>query len=150
MFGKVDTFEEFKQNINKAGVAEYVEPVRDTSENAAKNFNQKIEFAFIDGAHEYSFVKLDFNLWFSKVMNGGFLAFHDSWHFIGPNLATAIPLLTSSRIKNPRLVDTITYFEKVERNSFLNRLENIGFIIYRTLFGIRGFFRLKYQGSRVI
>lgn len=150
MFGKVDTFEEFKENINRAGVSEFVEPVRETSENAAKNFNQKIEFAFIDGAHEYSFVKLDFNLWFPKVMNGGFLAFHDSWHFIGPNLATAIPLLTSSRIKNPRLVDTITYFEKVKKNSFLDRLQNISFVIYRTLFGICGFLRLKYQGSKVV
>ncbi len=150
MFGEVDTFEEFKQNINQAGVAEFVEPIRDISENAAKNFNQQIEFAFIDGAHEYSFVKLDFNLWFPKVMNGGILAFHDSWHFIGPNLATAIPLFTSSKIKNPRLVDTITYFEKVERNSIFDRLKNIGFVIYRILFGIRGFLRLKYRGNKVI
>ncbi len=150
MFGKIDTFEEFKQNISKAGVSEFTEPIRDTSENAAKNFNQQIEFVFIDGAHEYSFVKLDFNLWFPKVMNEGILAFHDSWHFIGPNLATAIPLLTSAKIKNPRLVDTITYFEKVERNSISDRLKNIGFVIYRTLFGIRGFLRLKYQGSKVI
>jgi len=147
---KVDTFEEFKQNINRAGIAEFVEPIRDTSENAARNFNQKIEFAFIDGAHEYSFVRLDFKLWFPRVMNGGVLAFHDSWHFIGPNLATAILLLTSSKIKNPRLVDTITYFEKVERNSLFDRLKNIIFVIYRTLFGISGFLRLKYQGSKVI
>ena len=150
MFGKVDTFDEFKQNISRAGISEFVEPIRDTSENAAKYFNQKIEFAFIDGAHEYSFVKLDFNLWFPKVMNGGILAFHDSWHFIGPNLATTIPLLTSSKIKNPRLVDTITYLEKVGRNSIFDRLKNIGFVIYRTLFGVRGFLRLKYQGSKVI
>lgn len=150
MFGKVDTFEEFKQNIIKAGIAEYVEPIRDTSENAAKNFNQRIEFAFIDGAHEYKFVRLDFNLWFPKVMNGGILAFHDSWHYIGPNLATAIPLLTSSKIKNPRLIDTITYFEKIEGNSLFDRFRNIGFFIYRTLFGIRGLLRLAYQGSKVI
>ncbi len=150
MFGEVDTFEEFKQNINKAGVAEFIEPIRDTSESAANNFNQQIEFAFIDGAHEYSFVKLDFNLWFPKVMNGGILALHDSWHFIGPNFATAIPLLASSKIKNPRLVDTITYLEKVERNSIFDRLKNIGFVIYRTLFSVRGFLRLKYQGSKVI
>ncbi|MBI2278903.1 MAG: class I SAM-dependent methyltransferase [Candidatus Brennerbacteria bacterium] len=147
---KVDTFEEFKQNINRAGIAEFVEPIRDTSENAARNFSQKIEFIFIDGAHEYSFVRLDFRLWFPRVMNNGVLAFHDSWHFIGPNLATAIPLLTSSKIKNPHLVDTTTYFEKVEKNSLFDRLKNIIFVIYRTLFGISGFLRLKYQGSKVI
>jgi len=150
VFGKIDTFEEFKQNISKTEIAEYVEPIRDTSENAAKNFNRQIEFVFIDGAHEYKFVKLDFKLWFPKVMNGGILAFHDSWHFIGPNLTTAIPLLISSKIKNPRLFDTITYFEKVEKNSLLDRFGNISFVIYRTLFGIIGFLRLKFQGSKII
>lgn len=150
MFGKIDTFEEFKQNIIKAGIAEFVEPIRDTSENVAKSFDQRIEFVFIDGAHEYKFVKLDFKLWFPKVINGGILAFHDSWNFIGPNLATAIPLLISSKIKNPRLVDTITYFEKVERNSLFDRFRNIGFFIYRTLFGVGVSLRLKYQGSKVI
>ncbi len=150
MFGKVDTFEEFKRNINKAGIAQFIVPIRDTSENAAENVNQRIEFAFIDGAHEYSSVKLDLKAWFPKVMNGGILAFHDSWHFIGANLATAIPLLTSSKIKNPRLVGTITCFEKTESNSLLDRFRNISFFIYRTLFGISGFLRLKYQGSKVI
>lgn len=143
MFGEVDTFEEFKQNLQRAGLAELVKPIRDTSENAAKNFNQRIEFIFIDGAHEYSSVKSDLKLWFPKVINGGTLAFHDSWHFLGPNIATAIALLTSSKIKNPKLVDTITYFEKVERNSLCDRLNNIIFVVYRTLFGLGGFLRLK-------
>lgn len=144
-FGDVDTFEEFTQNIIKAGVAEFVEPIRDTSENVAESIDQRIEFVFIDGAHEYKFVKLDFELWFPKVINGGVLAFHDSWGFIGPNLVTAIPLLTSSEIKNPRLVDTITYFEKVKSNSLFDRLRNIGFFIYRTLFG--GGVYLKLRGG---
>jgi predicted O-methyltransferase YrrM len=149
-FGKVDTFEEFKQNIHRNGIAELIEPIRDTSENAAKNFKHPVEFAFIDGAHEYKYVRLDLKLWFPKVKNGGILAFHDSWHFIGVNLATAIPLLTSSKIKNPRLVDTITYFQKVEKNSFLDRLFNVIFFIYRTFFGIVGFLRLKYRGSNIV
>lgn len=150
IFGKVDTYEEFKKNISKAGISEFVEPIRNTSENAAKNFNKQIEFIFIDGAHEYNFVKLDFNVWFPKVINGGILAFHDSWHFLGPNLVTTIQLLTSSKIKNPQLIDTITYFEKVENNSFFDRLQNIVFVIYRAFVGIRGFLKLKYQGSKVI
>lgn len=150
MFGKVDTFEEFKQNITKASVIDFIKPIRDTSKNSAKSFSQRIEFIFIDGDHRYKFVKLDFELWFPKVTNGGIIAFHDSWHFIGVNLATTIPLLFSSKIKNPRLVDTITYFEKVEKNSLSDRFKNIGFVIYRNLFGISGFLRLKYQGSKVV
>ncbi|OGN19379.1 MAG: hypothetical protein A3F25_01540 [Candidatus Yanofskybacteria bacterium RIFCSPHIGHO2_12_FULL_45_19b] len=151
-FRKIDTFEEFRQNIDRAGVAHYIEPVRDTSENAAENFKHQVELVFIDGHHGYKFVKLDFNLWFPKVVNGGILAFHDSWHlhFAGPYLVTAILLLTSSRIKNPQLVDTITCFEKVEKNSAVHRLENIGFLIYRALFGIIGFFKLILYGRKAI
>ncbi|ATZ60946.2 MAG: class I SAM-dependent methyltransferase [Methanosarcinales archaeon Met12] len=150
MFGKVDTFEEFKKNIKNAKVGDIILPLVKTSEEAANNFDKPVEFGFIDGAHEYNFVKLDFDLWFPKVMNGGVLAFHDSWHFIGSNLATAIPLLFSSKIKNPRLVDTITYFEKVEKNSSFDRFRNICFFIYCTLFGINGALRLKYQSGKVI
>ena len=149
-FGKINTFEEFKHNINKAGITEFIQPTKDTSENVAKNFDHQVGLVFIDGRHEYRFVKLDFEQWFSKVVNGGFLAFHDSWHlhFIGPNLVTAISLLFSSKIKNPRLVDTITYFEKVEKNSLFNRLENISFLIYRSLFGIIGFLKLVFQARQ--
>lgn len=150
MFGKVDTFEEFKQNLHNAGITEYVEPIRDTSESSAGSFIKPIGFIFIDGAHEYKFVRLDFKLWFPKVIIGGILAFHDSWHFMGPSLATAIPLLVSSQIRNPKLVDTITYFEKVQRSSLVDRIRNIVFVAYRTLFGISGFLRLKYKGSKII
>jgi len=149
-FGEVDTFKKFQQNILEAGVTEYVEPIRDTSKTVAKNFDRKIYFVFIDGAHRYSLVKLDFTLWFPKVMNGGILAFHDSWHFIGPNLATAIPLLFSSKIKNPKLVDSITYFEKVERNSLSDRLKNVVFVFYRTFFGVGGCLKLLFRGRNVI
>lgn len=137
-FGKIDTFEEFEQNISRAGISELVKPIKNTSENASKDFNHKIEFIFIDGAHEYSLVKLDFKLWFPKVINGGILAFHDSCQFLGPILTTAIPLLISSKVRNPRLIDSITYFEKVRRNSLFNRVQNITFLIYRTLFGVSG------------
>ncbi|OGN19381.1 MAG: hypothetical protein A3F25_01555 [Candidatus Yanofskybacteria bacterium RIFCSPHIGHO2_12_FULL_45_19b] len=151
-FGIIDTFEEFRQNITRAGIAENIEPIRDTSVNAVRNFNYPVGFIFIDGRHEYKFVKLDFNQWFPKVVNGGLLAFHDSWHlhFIGPGLVTATALLFSSKIKNPKLVDTITYFEKTERTSLFDRLKNIGFLMYRSLLGITGFLRLVFQGHNVV
>lgn len=118
MFGKVDTYQEFVNNIKKAEVEIYVEPVPKTSEEASKNFHKPVGFLFIDGAHEYEFVNLDYELWFTKVIDGGIVAFHDSWHFPGPHLVTSKILLFSSKIKNPRLTDTITSFEKVKQNSF--------------------------------
>jgi hypothetical protein len=150
MFGHVDTFIEFLHNIKNAGIAKYILPIRKTSEDAASDFNNPVVFIFIDGAHEFKFVYQDFTLWFPKVTIGGIIAFHDTWHFLGANFASAIFLLTSSHIRNPRLVDTITYFEKVEKNSIADRIENVYFIFYRMVVGIDGFLKLKYQTGKNI
>lgn len=147
MFGKVDTYQEFLQNIKNADVEQYIEPIRSTSEEASKNSYKPIGFLFVDGAHEYKLVQVDIKSWFSKVKNGGIIAFHDTWSFWGPNLATAILLLFSSQIKNPKLTDTITYFEKIDKNSFFDRIKNILFLIYRTLFGWIGSIRLSRKGT---
>ena len=106
-----------------------------------------IGFLFVDGAHEYNMVKLDIESWFDKVKNGGTIAFHDSWHFFGPNLATAILLLTSSHIKNPKLIDTITSFEKVKQNTILDRINNLFFLIYKTIFGWIGASKLGLKDN---
>lgn len=144
-FGEVDTFPEFTQNINKASLDEFIRPIRQTSEEAANSFSEPIEFVFIDGAHEYQLVNLDFKMWFPKVVVGGKVAFHDSWHFMGPNLVSAFQLLKSTEITSPRLIDTITCFEKVDKNSIANRIYNVLFILYRTLVGFIGFLKLKYR-----
>jgi hypothetical protein len=147
MFGGVDIFLEFTKNIKNTEVEQYIQPIKQASKNASKNFSKLIEFIFIDGAHEFRFVCLDFKLWFPKVVDGGIIAFHDTWRLLGPNLVTAKILLTSSKVRNPRLIDTITCFEKVKKNSFFDRIKNINFLFYRTLFGIVGFLKLKYKGT---
>jgi MMP 1-O-methyltransferase len=143
-FGKVDTYQVFQQNIKDAEVSDVINPIRKTSEEASKNFTHPVELIFIDGAHEYNSVKLDFELWSPLVINRGIIIFHDTWHIWGPNIFTAYLCLTSSRIKNPKVVDTITYFEKVEKNNFLDRLYNIGFMFYRTIWGIKGGLKMLY------
>jgi predicted O-methyltransferase YrrM len=147
MFGKVDTFQEFQQNIKDASVEQYIKPIRETSENASKNFHETVGFLFVDGAHEFKLVQTDIKSWFSKIKNGGIIAFHDSWAFPGPNLATAILLLSSSQIKNPKLTDTISSFEKTQKNSFLDRIKNMFFLLYRILFGWIGAIKLSRKGT---
>ena len=144
MFGEVDTFGEFRAHVARAGLSAFVEPIRQTSAEAARGFPERVGFVFIDGAHEREFVQLDLDSWFPKVADGGMLAFHDSWHFPGPNRTTARFLATSSRVRRPRLVDTITYMEKVDRNTIFERVRNIAFLFYRTLVGWKGFLKLKY------
>lgn len=139
MFGHaVDTYADFLENIRVAGVDQVVWPLRQTSAQAAADFHKPIGLLFIDGAHEFKLVELDYRSWFPKVENGGTIAIHDSWHFPGPHLMTAIILLFSSKVKNPKLIDTITCFTKVEKNSWFNR-------VYNLIFGVYGFLKLKYK-----
>jgi hypothetical protein len=104
-----------------------------TSEEAAMNFDLPIEFIFVDGAHAYDLVKLDFDLWFPKVIDGGIMAFHDTayaWE-TNPDPASTGPqrvvdefVYKSTNFKNINLVDSITVAQKVGKNTFLDRLGN--------------------------
>lgn len=146
MFGtSINTFNLFWDNIKNAGLDSFIMPIKKTSVEAAESFHDPVGFIFIDGAHDFTYVNKDVKFWFPKVTNGGVIAFHDSWHFLGPNLVTAWMLVSSSKIKNPKLIDTITIFEKVNKNNFKDRCINIGFLIFRTLGGIKGFLKLKYN-----
>ena len=120
------TFEEFKKNIKIAHVDDFVIPIVKTSENAAKDFDKPIEFIFIDGAHEYEAVKLDFDIWFPKVINGGIIALHDSVadYAPGPKKVAEDMIYKSRYFKNIRTVECITYAEKTAQNSLLEQLDN--------------------------
>jgi hypothetical protein len=48
-----------------------------TSEEAAKDIPDKLDFVYIDGNHEYSFVKKDMKLYYRKLRIGGTLSGHD-------------------------------------------------------------------------
>ena len=76
--GKVWTFEEFQRNIENAKLKDMVVPHVDFSTSVAKTFNEPVEFIFIDGLHEFEGVRDDFEDWYPKVVQGGFMAFHDS------------------------------------------------------------------------
>jgi hypothetical protein len=49
------------------------------SVNFAKKINETVELVFIDGAHDYQSVSDDFAAWYPKVIDGGVMAFHDSY-----------------------------------------------------------------------
>lgn len=150
--GPINTFNKFLQNIKGAKVKKHIKPIKKTSKKAEKKFDDKskVGLLFIDGAHNFKLVKLDYKLWFPKVVNGGTIAFHDSWQLPGPHLVTAGLLFGSSKIKNPKLIGTITTFTKVKRNTFLDRIKNILFYFFRLFVGIFGYIKLKLKGSLII
>jgi MMP 1-O-methyltransferase len=131
---KLWTFEEFKRNVENAGVSDIIKPIISTSEESARAFIEPIEFIFIDGAHEYELVKLDFKLWFPKVINGGTMAFHDTIGWSGPNKVVSEFVFKSKFFKNVTFIDSITYGQKVELNSLFDRLRNRYILILKVLF----------------
>ncbi len=122
---KIWTFTEFESNIAKAELQSIVKPLVMSSVEGAKQIDKEIDFVFIDGAHDYESVKLDFETWFPKVKVGGTMAFHDS--FIGwPGVQKVVDkeLFLSNSFKHVRYINSITYAIKVDKLSFFEKVQN--------------------------
>jgi hypothetical protein len=112
-------------------------PIVKTSEDAAKKFNEPIELIFIDGAHDYELVKLDFELWFPKVIYGGIMAFHDTTGWPGPRKVVKEFIYKSKYFKDIRMVDSITFAKKVRQNT------KPSFIMYLRIYAIFYYYYVK-------
>jgi len=72
------SYEAFLSNISKFGLDNWVKPVKKTSEEAAKTWNQPIRMLFIDGSHLYQDVLTDLCLWEPWLKIGGIVSMHDT------------------------------------------------------------------------
>jgi predicted O-methyltransferase YrrM len=118
-------FDEFKSNIDRAGIAELVRPVASLSQAAADDFGEPIELLFVDGSHEYDLVLEDFEQWVPKVVDGGWVAFHDTTWTSGPRKVVGPAIYRSRRFKDVRFVaGSTTIARKVEQNAFADRVRN--------------------------
>jgi len=73
----------FRKNIKRAGVDDIIIPLVMKSEEAARGWTVPISLLFIDGAHDYENVKLDFTLWEPHLIPGGIICFHDALYCLG-------------------------------------------------------------------
>lgn len=129
LYGKISTFDEFKNNTSCAGLDDLVVPMVMTSREAASSFDQPVELLFIDGAHEYEAVNEDFELWFPKVVEGGVVAFHDvAPNWPGPVRVVRESVYKSRRFHQIRLLSSITYARKIRRNSWAEWLRNASLV----------------------
>ena len=116
-------FGEFKENMERAGIADLVTPVPSTSQAKANDFHEPIELLFIDGSHEYDDVKADFDQWVPKVIEGGTVAVHDTTLWEGPKRVVEDNIYRSTRFKDVRFVfGSTTVATKVQRNTAADRL----------------------------
>jgi predicted O-methyltransferase YrrM len=68
---------EFVNFLMKHNLAANARLIDKTSEEARKIINEKFRFIFVDGSHEYEFVRKDIVLWQDCLREGGIMAFHD-------------------------------------------------------------------------
>jgi len=82
---------ERRYNIAKSKVNHYFHMtlLRQTSKEAVKGFkDNSVDVVYIDGNHEYDYVKEDIEIWYPKVKPGGVIGGHDfRGHALGVILA---------------------------------------------------------------
>jgi predicted O-methyltransferase YrrM len=117
--------EEFNANIERAGVADLVEPVAGRSQEVALDFDEPVELLFIDGAHDYDSVLEDFERWVPKLVEGGVVAMHDTTWDEGPKRVAEQLILRSPAFKDVRfVVGSTTVGRKATRTSRADRLRS--------------------------
>lgn len=77
-------YETFICNLKANKIYDKVTHIKEKSQIVGQTFNEKIEFLFIDGFHQYQVVKLDFDLYYPKIVTDGYVAVHDIGYYQGP------------------------------------------------------------------
>jgi MMP 1-O-methyltransferase len=130
-------FGDFKANVERAGIRDLVRPISSLSQSAANDFDEPIELLFVDGSHEYDLVLEDFEKWVPKVIDGGWVAFHDTTWTSGPRKVVGQAIYRSNRFKDARfVVGSTTVARKVEQNSLLDRARNRYVLGIKTAFWV--------------
>jgi MMP 1-O-methyltransferase len=138
-------FGDFKANVERAGISELVTPIPSLSQQAAADFDKPIELLFVDGSHEYEAVLEDFERWVPKVLEGGWVAFHDTTWTPGPRKVVGQGVYRSRAFKDVRfVVGSLTVARKVARNSVPDRLRARYVLAVKTAFWL-GSTALKKQ-----
>jgi predicted O-methyltransferase YrrM len=109
------TFERFSRNIEAAGLAKCVEPIRKYSYEV--EWDQPIQILFIDGLHDYANVARDFFHFEAWVVPGGFIAFHDYADYY-PGVKTFVnEILASGRYRQVSRARSMVALEKLNTES---------------------------------
>lgn len=71
-----ETYQKFLKNIEILGTSNVI-PIKGISQEIAKIWNIPLGMVFIDGAHDYKSVRLDYEGFTKHLSPGGILAMHD-------------------------------------------------------------------------
>lgn len=114
------TWDEFINNLEACGVFNVI-PKKGTTENEVIGAFATTGLLFIDAEHTYEAVKRDFDLYYPKVVTGGFIILHDSYGENGEEVATPWPGVTkfTKELYND---ERVKFIEKCRRCSVFQKL----------------------------
>ncbi|MGD2186683.1 MAG: class I SAM-dependent methyltransferase [Desulfobacterales bacterium] len=75
--GRVDTFQEFRKTLEKAGLEDIVVAMVCRSDVAARLWATPLAMVFIDGGHSEEAAITDYECWARHILPGGYLLIHD-------------------------------------------------------------------------
>ncbi len=91
-------------NLNAAGVAEYVNRCVEPSAIAVRTWDRPIELLFCDGDHSYVGLTYDIKMWAPFVVEGGYIVMHDYPRYKTHQLWKAVHRTLLSKPDNWRVV----------------------------------------------
>lgn len=106
-------FELFEHNIERAGIRDLVEPVREFSHDARGRFStDSVDILFIDGDHTYDAVVQDITEWKTTLTDGAVIAFNDAVWLNDVRRAVIDTVAHShSGFRNPRWIFNTLLFD---------------------------------------
>ena len=113
---QVDTFREFRNTLELAGLEDTVVPIVCRSDVAARFWETPLSLVFIDGGHSYEAAHTDYTVWSEHILSGGYLLIHDI--FKNPEEGGQAPYrvyelaASSGRFKELPMVKTLGVLQK--------------------------------------
>ncbi len=101
----------FKANIEREGLNEVVQLVKDCSYNVV--WQDPISLLFIDGLHDYPNVSRDFRHFSPFVRVNGYVAFHDYANYYPGVVAFVDELLSAGDYRKVELMDSLIVLQKM-------------------------------------
>jgi len=129
------TEEKFRQNLKTAQVEDRVVPIVEPSAQAAQKWNGGgIAWLWIDGGHTYHEARTDFVSWERFVVEGGVIAFHDTYSWEGVRRLVDEEILPDERFEILGQWDSICAVKKVGHLSMFARRKKRLFLKLRCMF----------------
>ena len=115
--GRINTFNEFEKNIERASLLDNVVPIVAKSHIVARKWATPLSFVFIDGSHTFESAKRDYVSWAPHIIPGGFLGIHDV--FFDPSQGGDAPrrvyemALASGLFEEYKFVNTLGILKRI-------------------------------------